>query len=138
MPVASQVLSFLSPPCLDPLSTILKSNLVTMHPRLASFNSVRVLVPNGLNIISESTASALVSRPTTCEVLDLTETGYMDTALNNVPALDAQKAIWKSLTPQNRLGAVDDLNGLAVFLGSDASAFMTGANVAIDGGYTLY
>ena len=64
--------------------------------------------------------------------------GYMDTALNNVPALDAQKAIWKSLTPQNRLGAVDDLNGLAVFLGSDASAFMTGSNVIIDGGYTLY
>ncbi|EMR83712.1 putative d-arabinitol 2-dehydrogenase protein [Botrytis cinerea BcDW1] len=64
--------------------------------------------------------------------------GYMDTALNNVPALDAQKVIWKSLTPQNRLGAVDDLNGLAVFLASDASAFMTGSNVIIDGGYTLY
>jgi len=64
--------------------------------------------------------------------------GYMDTALNRVPALDAQKKIWTSLTPQNRLGAVDDLNGLAVFLASDASAFMTGANVTIDGGYTLW
>lgn len=64
--------------------------------------------------------------------------GYMDTALNKVPALDAQKKIWKSLTPQNRLGAVDDLNGLCVFLASDASGFMTGSNVLIDGGYTLY
>ncbi|KAK0708354.1 hypothetical protein B0H67DRAFT_494557 [Lasiosphaeris hirsuta] len=64
--------------------------------------------------------------------------GYMDTALNKVPALDAQKKIWKSLTPQDRLGAVDDLNGLCVFLASDASSFMTGSNVAIDGGYTLY
>jgi len=64
--------------------------------------------------------------------------GYMDTALNNVPALDAQKKIWKSLTPQKRLGAVDDLNGLAVLLASDASGFMTGSNVIIDGGYTLY
>ncbi|CZR52382.1 related to D-arabinitol 2-dehydrogenase [Phialocephala subalpina] len=64
--------------------------------------------------------------------------GYMDTALNNVPALDAQKKIWRSLTPQNRLGAVEDLNGLAVLLASDASAFMTGSNVIIDGGYTLY
>lgn len=64
--------------------------------------------------------------------------GYMDTALNNVPALDAQKKIWTSLTPQARLGAVDDLNGLAIFLASDASVYMTGANVAIDGGYTLY
>ncbi|KAL2886760.1 putative d-arabinitol 2-dehydrogenase protein [Ceratocystis lukuohia] len=64
--------------------------------------------------------------------------GYMDTALNNVPALDAQKKIWKSLTPQARLGAVDDLNGLCVFLASDSSAFMTGSNVLIDGGYTCY
>lgn len=64
--------------------------------------------------------------------------GYMDTALNNVPALDAQKKIWIGLTPQARLGAVDDLNGLAVFLASDASAYMTGADVLIDGGYTLY
>lgn len=62
----------------------------------------------------------------------------MDTALNNVPKLDGQKKIWKSMTPQGRLGAVTDLNGLAVFLSSDASAYMTGANVAIDGGYTLY
>ncbi|GLI78808.1 hypothetical protein PoHVEF18_007129 [Penicillium ochrochloron] len=64
--------------------------------------------------------------------------GYMDTALNRVPALEAQKKIWKSLTPQNRLGNVDDLNGLCVFLASDASKFMTGANCVIDGGYTCY
>lgn len=61
--------------------------------------------------------------------------GYMDTALNRVPALEAQKKIWTSLTPQNRLGAVDDLNGLAVYLSSDASSFMTGSDVLIDGGY---
>ena len=63
--------------------------------------------------------------------------GYMDTELNKVPALDAQKQIWRSMTPQNRLGAVDDLNGLCVFLASDASQFMTGSNVIIDGGYTV-
>ncbi|CRK19588.1 hypothetical protein BN1708_017757, partial [Verticillium longisporum] len=38
--------------------------------------------------------------------------GYMDTALNRVPTLEGQKKIWRSLTPQDRLGAVDDLNGL--------------------------
>jgi len=64
--------------------------------------------------------------------------GYMDTALNRVPALEAQKRIWIDQTPQKRLGAVDDLNGLAVFLASDASAFMTGANNIIDGGYSLW
>ncbi|KZF21077.1 NAD(P)-binding protein [Xylona heveae TC161] len=63
--------------------------------------------------------------------------GYMDTALNRVPALDAQKKIWKSLTPQRRLGNVDELNNLAVFLASDASTFMTGSNCIIDGGYSV-
>jgi NAD(P)-dependent dehydrogenase (short-subunit alcohol dehydrogenase family) len=63
--------------------------------------------------------------------------GYMDTALNRVPALDAQKKIWTDLTPQRRLGAVDELNNLAVFLASDASAFMTGSNLLIDGGYSV-
>lgn len=64
--------------------------------------------------------------------------GYMDTALNRVPALDAQKKIWVDNTPQKRLGSVDDLNNLAVYMASDASAYMTGSNCIIDGGYTLW
>ncbi|EMC99459.1 hypothetical protein BAUCODRAFT_29808 [Baudoinia panamericana UAMH 10762] len=64
--------------------------------------------------------------------------GYMDTALNRVPALDAQKRIWVDHTPLKKLGAVDDLNSLAVYLASDGSSFMTGNNCLIDGGYTLW
>lgn len=64
--------------------------------------------------------------------------GYMDTALNRVPALEAQKRIWVDHTPQKRLGAVDDLNNLAVYLASDGSSYMTGNNCLIDGGYTLW
>ncbi|RKF53913.1 D-arabinitol 2-dehydrogenase [Erysiphe neolycopersici] len=64
--------------------------------------------------------------------------GYMDTELNNVPALDAQKKIWNSLTPQGRLGNPNDLNGLTLLLASDAATYMTGSNIIIDGGYTLY
>lgn len=64
--------------------------------------------------------------------------GYMDTALNRVPGLEAQKKIWIAQTPQARLGAVDELNNLAVYLASDGSSFMTGANCIIDGGYTLW
>ena len=60
--------------------------------------------------------------------------GYMDTALNRVPALDAQKKIWTNMTPQNRLGNVDELNNLAIFLAADASSFMTGSNCVIDVG----
>ena len=38
-------------------------------------------------------------------------------------------------TPMNRFGCVDELVGAAVFLASDASAYMTGQIVAVDGGY---
>lgn len=64
--------------------------------------------------------------------------GYMDTALNRVKELDAQKKIWMERTPMARLGAVDELNCLAVFLAGDASRFMTGSNVVIDGGYCCW
>ena len=64
--------------------------------------------------------------------------GYMDTALNRVPELDAQKKMWVERTPQGRLGSVDELNGLAVLLASEAGSFMTGSDVVIDGGYTCW
>lgn len=64
--------------------------------------------------------------------------GYMDTALNRVPALDAQKNQWVEFTPMKRLGHVDELNNLAVYLASDGSSFMTGNDCVIDGGYCLW
>ena len=39
-------------------------------------------------------------------------------------------------TPLGRLGEVEDLVGAAVFLAADASAFMTGQVVRVDGGFT--
>jgi NAD(P)-dependent dehydrogenase (short-subunit alcohol dehydrogenase family) len=44
----------------------------------------------------------------------------------------------KKRTPQGRMGEVEDLLGLAVYMASDESAFMTGSVVSIDGGWTAY
>jgi 3-oxoacyl-[acyl-carrier protein] reductase len=41
-------------------------------------------------------------------------------------------------TPLGRIGEVDDLLGLAVYLASDDSSFMTGSVVNIDGGWEAY
>lgn len=41
-------------------------------------------------------------------------------------------------TPMGTFGAPEDLGPLAVYLASDASRFMTGAALVIDGGYTLW
>jgi NAD(P)-dependent dehydrogenase (short-subunit alcohol dehydrogenase family) len=39
--------------------------------------------------------------------------------------------------PMGRIGQVDDIKGLALYLASPASSFMTGAHIPIDGGNTL-
>jgi len=42
------------------------------------------------------------------------------------------------MVPMGRLGEPDEIGPLAVYLASDASSYMTGATVVIDGGYTLW
>jgi hypothetical protein len=61
--------------------------------------------------------------------------GYFETPMNtHFFATDAGKEIIKRNIPQNRLGQMDDMKGLAVYLASPASNFMTGSTLVIDGG----
>lgn len=48
------------------------------------------------------------------------------------------KQTFESQVPMARLGEPDELGPLALYLASDASSYMTGAVVVIDGGYTLW
>ena len=65
--------------------------------------------------------------------------GYISTALvKKIPTVAQHLPYWTELTPIGRLGEVEDLQGTIVFLASDASDFMTGHNMIVDGGYTLW
>ncbi|MGE0117647.1 MAG: SDR family NAD(P)-dependent oxidoreductase [Dongiaceae bacterium] len=63
--------------------------------------------------------------------------GYIETDLNR-PFLQspAGQALLKR-NPQRRAGAPADLDGVLLLLASDASAYMTGAVVPVDGGHTV-
>lgn len=65
--------------------------------------------------------------------------GYILTALvNKIPEVAQHLPFWTGLTPVGRLGQVEDLQGAIVFLASDASDFMTGHDLVIDGGYSVW
>jgi sorbose reductase len=60
--------------------------------------------------------------------------GYIMTEL--VEPLTDFHELWKPQIPMQRLGAPEELMGLYLYLASDASTYMTGSDVIIDGGFT--
>jgi gluconate 5-dehydrogenase len=63
--------------------------------------------------------------------------GFILTDLTQKLWSDPTMRAWgETNTPLGRLGEVDDLVGAALFLASDAAAFMTGQVMRVDGGFT--
>ncbi|HET9340043.1 MAG TPA: glucose 1-dehydrogenase [Casimicrobiaceae bacterium] len=63
--------------------------------------------------------------------------GYIETPLNrDFFASEGGAALVKRI-PQRRLGRVEDLEAPLLLLASDASAYMTGATIAVDGGHAV-
>jgi NAD(P)-dependent dehydrogenase (short-subunit alcohol dehydrogenase family) len=46
--------------------------------------------------------------------------------------------IWLSRTPQNKMAEVTDLQGAVNFMASEASDYMTGSDIVVDGGYLAW
>lgn len=63
--------------------------------------------------------------------------GYFDTPLNAALVADPAFSAWlEKRTPAGRWGQVEELVGAAVFLASDASSFVNGHTLYVDGGIT--
>ena len=65
--------------------------------------------------------------------------GWIDTALTQQARQQVDGLYEKVLakTPADRWGAIDDFRGIAVFLASPASDFITGTAIPVDGGFSV-
>lgn len=87
----------------------------------------------GLTGLTKTVAKELGSRGVTCNAV---APGFIETELTaNLPEELIKAAV--SMTPLGRMGQVDDVANLVVFLGSDAAAFITGQVVSVDGGFVM-
>ncbi len=68
--------------------------------------------------------------------------GYTRTALveNLIATPEGKKMMgtWMPLVPMHRMAEVTDLQGAVVYLASEASDYMSGSDIVIDGGYCVW
>ncbi|KAK0369957.1 short chain dehydrogenase reductase family [Colletotrichum limetticola] len=64
--------------------------------------------------------------------------GYMDTILNEGDGLAEQRGIWMQRNPYGRMGQPEELTGAIVLLASQAGNYITGADILVDGGISVF
>lgn len=104
---------------------------VNVPQKQASYNASKA----GVTMLTKSLAVEWADRGVRVNAI---APGYMRTKLvDEVLSADPEmEEIWTENTPLGRLGRPEELQELVVYLASDASSFMTGSTVLIDGGYT--
>ena len=109
---------------------------------IASILGLRV----GLNLTSYATAKAGLVQLTKRMALELARSnirvnaiapGYILTEINDDFFATEEGQSYIKNIPMNRLGLESDLDGVLLLLSSDASSFMTGSIVPVDGGHLI-
>jgi NAD(P)-dependent dehydrogenase (short-subunit alcohol dehydrogenase family) len=88
----------------------------------------------GINAMTKSLAQEWATRGITVNAV---APSYFDTEMNQGSIADENTSkMIMSKTPVKRWGKVEELTGLIIYLASDASSYMTGAVIPLDGGWT--
>jgi 2-deoxy-D-gluconate 3-dehydrogenase len=117
------------------------------HGKIINVSSISAIFGSGLGAAYSASKGAIVQLTKSLAIswgkdniqVNAILPGYTKTDLTEAtetqhPGMFAAKI---ARTPAGRIGAPDDFAGLAVLLASDASNFITGAAIPVDGGYTV-
>ncbi|SHF01567.1 NAD(P)-dependent dehydrogenase, short-chain alcohol dehydrogenase family [Seinonella peptonophila] len=114
------------------INTASMSSIIVPHPqKQAAYNTSKA----GVVQLTKSLAAEWADRGVRVNCLS---PGIIHTDLLETEELKPLTAQWIHDIPMHRLGEVTDLQGAAVFLASSVSDYMTGHNLIIDGGQTLW
>lgn len=115
------------------INTASMASLIVPHPqKQAAYNTSKA----GVVTLTRSLAAEWADRGVRVNCIS---PGIVRTSLiMNSPALAPLVDRWLQDIPLGRLCELEDLQGAAVYLASEASDYMTGHNLVIEGGQTLW
>jgi len=106
-------------------------NQVTVNRGIAHYAATK----GGVMQLAKSMALELAPSGVT---VNLIAPGTIETDLNRAFLAEPRNRTAKlGLIPMDRIGRPEDVAGAAVFLASDAAAYVTGSTIVVDGGLTL-
>jgi NAD(P)-dependent dehydrogenase (short-subunit alcohol dehydrogenase family) len=99
-------------------------------PTLSFYSAAK----GGVRLMSQAVAKELAQAGVRVNCI---APGWIATDLNaGLRSDEASRKYMESTIPMGRIGEVDEIVGAAIFLASDASSFVTGTTIVIDGGQT--